>query len=261
MDDRRVGLIIRALRRRRGWRQVDLANAALVSQPGISVIERGHLDTLPMRTIGRVLAALDARVDLDVRWRGGALDRTLDERHAQLVGALVAYLAARGWICEVEVTYAIYGERGSIDVLCFHPATAALLVIEVKTELASIEETLRRLDEKHRLGRRIAGERFRWACATTSKLLVLSEGPTNRRRVGHHAAVLDAALPSSGVGVRRWVLRPVGTLSGRWFFSNIRDRSLLEGSVGPDRIYRPDSKTPLNSPRTNSPAARRIGTR
>jgi transcriptional regulator with XRE-family HTH domain len=147
MDDRRVGLIIRALRRRRAWRQSDLASRSGVSQPTVSFAERGHFKTLSIRTVRRILAALDARADLDIRWRGGNLDRTLDERHARLVGAVVATLGDAAWLSEIEVTYAIYGERGSIDVLSFHPPTAALLVVEVKTELASIEETLRRLDE------------------------------------------------------------------------------------------------------------------
>jgi predicted transcriptional regulator len=39
VDDRRVGLVIRALRRRRGWRQVDLAAAASVSQSLIARAE------------------------------------------------------------------------------------------------------------------------------------------------------------------------------------------------------------------------------
>jgi transcriptional regulator with XRE-family HTH domain len=252
-------LIIRALRRRRGWRQSDLADRSRVSQPTISVVERGHLDTLSIRTIRRVLAALDARIDLDVRWRGGALDRTLDERHAQLVGAVVAILVRYGWTSEIEVTYSIYGERGSIDILAFHPPTGSLLVIEVKTELASIEETLRRLDEKHRLGRRIAREQLGWTPATTSRLIVLSEGPTNRSRVVAHAAVLDAALPSSNVEVRRWLRRPHGTLSGRWFFSNIRARNPREGSSGPNRVYRPDSPAARSEPSTNPKAAPGMG--
>jgi transcriptional regulator with XRE-family HTH domain len=43
VDDRKVGLIIRALRRRRGWRQVDLSSRAGVPQSVVSEIERGHI--------------------------------------------------------------------------------------------------------------------------------------------------------------------------------------------------------------------------
>ena len=144
MDDWRVGLIIRALRRRRGWRQSDLASRSGVSQPAISLVERGHVDTMSLRAARRILLALEIRGVLDLRWRGGTLDRTLDEGHAALAGIVVRSLATYGWESAVEVTYAIYGERGSIDLLAFHRATSCLLVIDVKTELTSIEETLRR---------------------------------------------------------------------------------------------------------------------
>ena len=62
-----------------------------------------------------------------------------------------ALLEAEGWLTAAEVTYSGYGERGSIDLLAFHPATRTLLVVEVKTEIASVEETLRRHDAKVRL--------------------------------------------------------------------------------------------------------------
>ena len=86
MDDRRVGLVIRALRRRRGMRQTDLALAARVSQSVISRVERGHLATLSTNTVRSILSALDARGEWDIRWRGGELDRLIDEAHAALVG-------------------------------------------------------------------------------------------------------------------------------------------------------------------------------
>jgi hypothetical protein len=41
----------------------------------VSLIERGHLDTLSLRTMRRVAAVLDVRLDLVARWRGGELDR------------------------------------------------------------------------------------------------------------------------------------------------------------------------------------------
>ena len=44
MDDRRLGLVIRALRRRHGWRQQDLATYSGLSQSAISRVEAGHID-------------------------------------------------------------------------------------------------------------------------------------------------------------------------------------------------------------------------
>jgi hypothetical protein len=42
--------------------------------------------------------------------------------------------------CRLEASYSIYGERGSIDILAGHATTRSMLVVEVKSELMSIEE-------------------------------------------------------------------------------------------------------------------------
>ncbi|HUP83002.1 MAG TPA: XRE family transcriptional regulator, partial [Candidatus Limnocylindria bacterium] len=65
MDDQRVGRIVRASRRRRRWRQVDLAAVAGCSQNLVSLIERGHSDRVAMRTMRRVLASLDATASIE----------------------------------------------------------------------------------------------------------------------------------------------------------------------------------------------------
>lgn len=89
MNDPRFGASIRALRRRRKWRQIDVGVAAHVSQPLVSKLERGLIGDVSLDTLRRVARALDAAVAIDVRWQGGALDRLLDERHARLLGATV----------------------------------------------------------------------------------------------------------------------------------------------------------------------------
>jgi len=178
--------------------------------------------------------------DFDIRWRGGNLDRTLDERHARLIEAVVDWLTRHGWRTEVEVTYSIYGERGSIDVLAFHPPSASLLVIEVKTEINSIEETLRRHDEKVRLGPRIARARFGWQASNTSRILVLGEHRSARRHVVAHHVVLDSAMPEENVAVRRWLTSPVGSIRGRWFLPYMRPGGIRREPGGPDRVRTPD---------------------
>ncbi|MGH2512059.1 MAG: helix-turn-helix domain-containing protein, partial [Candidatus Limnocylindrales bacterium] len=243
MDDRRVGLIIRALRRRRGWRQVDLAAAAGVSQAAISVVERGHVDTMSLRTTRQILLALEIRGELDLRWRGGSLDRTLDDRHAALSGVAVGVLARFGWESAVEVTYAIYGERGSIDVLAFHRSTGSLLVIEVKTELTSVEGMLRRLDEKVRLASRIARERLDWIATSTSRLLVLPDSAAARRSSSRYGDVLDAVLPAGNVTIRHWLEDPARPLAGRWFLADNSPGSAGRTPGGPARVTRPTASS------------------
>lgn len=241
MDDRRVGLIIRALRRRRGWRQSDLAAAADVSQQLVSAVERGHISTIAHGTLRKIFGELDARCEIDVRWRGGHLDRMLDEGHARLIDATIALLIEMGWLWAVEVTYSIFGEHGSVDVLAFHPATGSLLVIEVKTELTSIEETLRRHDAKVRLAARIARDQRKWQSTSTSRLLVLPESTTARDQLARHARILDSVMPSQNVAVRRWLAAPSGSIQGRLFFRITSPSGRKQEPQGSHRVRRPKS--------------------
>jgi transcriptional regulator with XRE-family HTH domain len=217
MNDVQLGRRFRALRLRLGWRQEDLATRAGVSQDVISLMERGRLERVSIKMIRRVTQALDAELSMTVRWRGGDLDRLVDEGHAGLIGAVVELLRRLGWQVRAEVSYSEYGERGSIDILAWHPASRTLLVIEVKTELTSVEETLRKHDEKARLASRVALKQFGWHPRTTSRLLVLPDLSTPRRRVERHAAVLAVAYPVRGIAVRSWLGTPVDAISGLLF--------------------------------------------
>ncbi|HET7678421.1 MAG TPA: helix-turn-helix domain-containing protein [Candidatus Limnocylindrales bacterium] len=232
----RFGSTIRLLRRRRGWRQSDLAGRSGVSQATISRLERGHVDSLALGTVRVVLAGLDVRLDLQPRWRGGELDRLLDAEHGALVGRLGALLPTRGWLAEPEVAFAVYGERGSFDLLAFHPATAALLVVEVKTMLASTEEMLRRLDVKARLAPGVARSSRGWQAAHVSRLLVLPERKQVRLSMTRHRAVLDAALPARAVEVRQWLRQPAGSLRGLWVLADIHPRTAFRDPAPPARV-------------------------
>ena len=105
MEDIRVGSAVRAVRLRRGWRQSDVAALAGVSQTTVSLVERGHLESLTLATVRAVARALGIWLQLEPRWRGADLPRLLDERHAALVGLVVADLRRRGW--EVRVEYSV----------------------------------------------------------------------------------------------------------------------------------------------------------
>src|SRR3972149_10259889 len=100
-------------------RQGDLAQKVDLSQGEISLIETGRVARTSLRTLRRVFGALDADVVITIRWRGGIIDRLLDERHAELVGAVATTLARFGWEIDPEVSYSIYGERGSIDLVAW----------------------------------------------------------------------------------------------------------------------------------------------
>lgn len=222
MDDVRIGRLLRLLRQHQARRQTDVALAAGLSQPQVSRLEAGRLEGVPLRRLRAVAQALGAEVVVALRWRGGELDRLADEGHATLVGAAIRVLEAAGWVVQPEVSYSVFGERGSIDILAWHPAARVLLVVEVKTELTSIEETLRRHDAKVRLAAGIAQERFGWDPRLVARLLVLPATSTARRRVRRHELVLDRAYPDRGLLVRRWLRDPSSPFSGLLFVPDIR---------------------------------------
>ncbi len=137
--------------------------------------------------------------------------------HADLVEEVVRRLRAAGWETAVEVSFAIAGERGSVDILAFHPETAMLLVIEVKSVVPDLQGMLHGLDRKARLGRSIAAQRG-WRVLGVARLLVVGETRTNRRRLAIAGATFGAALPASGRAVSRWLAEPSSPpLAGHWF--------------------------------------------
>jgi transcriptional regulator with XRE-family HTH domain len=222
VDDQRVGRALRVLRRRRQLRQADVAVAAGVSQSLISDIESGRVAGVTLGTLRRVFAAVDAGLEAQVLWRGPALDRLVDEDHASLVGLAADRLRRYRWDpVLLETTYSVYGERGSIDVLGGMERRLAVVFEEVKTSFASIEATLRKLDEKARLVRdRLGRERFGWQPRSVGRILLLPDDTSARRAVARHAATLDLTLPSRGAEVRRWLREPEGDLAGIVFVTS-----------------------------------------
>lgn len=212
MSDATIGRAIRAVRVRRGWRQVDVAQAAGVSQDLVSRLERGLIDGVTVRRLRAVVSALDIRLLMEARWQGAELDRLLGARHSALHEEVASWLAGiGGWQAAPEVSFAIYVERGVIDILAWHAATRSLLVIELKTELGDVQELVGTMDRKMRLARQIAWERG-WEAATVSGWVVLAASRTNRRRVAAHATMLRAAWPADGRQLAAWIREPAGTL-------------------------------------------------
>ena len=173
-----------------------------------------------------MFAALEADLELVVRYRGGTLDRLLDERDAATVAAVVGALRARGWTTAVEVTFYHYGDLGSIDALAVHPVARIALVVEVKTEITSAEETLRRLDVKVRLGAGLAWERFRLPVTRVVPLLAVLDSTANRSRVVRLAPLLDPAFPNRSAALSQWLANP-GQLAAASSSSGFRAASVV----------------------------------
>lgn len=221
MDDVRIGAGLRTIRRRRRLRQIDVARRAGVSRGTIVRLEQGQLGGVRMRTLRDVANALGVTIDVGIRWRGSGLERVANAGHASLHASLATHLASvSGWTWRPEVSFSIYGERGVIDIVAWHAATRSLLIIELKTSLVDPQELVATTDRRVRLGRRIARERG-WDAATVSAWVVLTDTRTNRRRGRQHAGILRVAFPHDGHAMRRWLRRPVGTISALSFWADV----------------------------------------
>jgi transcriptional regulator with XRE-family HTH domain len=219
MNDVQVGRVARALRHRLGLRQVDVAARARSGHDVVSRLERGRLDGLTLRTLRRLLAVFDADVAITIRWRGGEVDRILDRRHGGLAAIVAERLQRLGWIIVPEISFSEYGERGSIDMLAWQESTRTLLVIEIKTEITSVEETIRRHDVKWRLAAKVAHQRLGWTAAAVARLLVLPNDSTPRRQVERYETVFSLAYPTRGRPVWAWLADPTGPISALAFVS------------------------------------------
>ena len=213
MDHARIGRSIRIVRIRRRIRQADLAALVGLSQPTISRIERGRIGGVTIDTLERVFAELGIRANLQTWWDGAELDRLLAGRHSAMHEALARLFdGLPDWVTAPEVSFAIFGERGVIDVLAWHVASRSLLVIELKTELADVQETVGTLDRKRRLAAQVAAERG-WRVDSVSTWLLVADSRSNRRRAEAHRAMLRTAFPVDGRSIRGWLEAPNASIA------------------------------------------------
>lgn len=229
-----------------------------MSQSLVAQVEAGDVGRMALDTLERVAGVLEIRLELRGRWRGGELDRQLSARHAALSESVARALRSAGWTVVPQASVSIWGERGIVDILAWHEPTRSLLVIEVKTEIVDVEETVGTLDRKRRLAVEVAAERG-WRARTVGVWLIVADGSTNRRRVAAHGTLLRSAFPLYGWAMRRWLQQPSGAaVAGLSFWSDTsgggvrrslaaRKRvrlprsSLGQAERGPDRSSRPPS--------------------
>lgn len=233
MDPTRIGLSIRALRRRRGWTQAELARRAGCSTSQISRIERGALRNASIDLIERILAALGARLSIRVLWQGEELDRLLDRDHAVIIEAMLGLLGRSGWIAVPESTFQVRGERGSIDILAWHRGGRIVLVIEVKSVVPDVQATLSGVDRKTRLAPLLARERG-WDPVAVATILALPDDRTARRRVDRFTTTFRRALPMRTTALKRWLAAPDGPAAGILFLSDlprVQGRQRVRGPV------------------------------
>jgi transcriptional regulator with XRE-family HTH domain len=225
---------VRVLRRRRGWRQADLGRFAGMSRETVSRIERGDVRGITLRSLERAVGALGATIDVTVRWEGEQLDRLVDSTHASVQERVARQLREAGWSVRVEVSFNHYGDRGRVDVLAFHAATGLTLVLEVKSALGELQDTLGRLDVKARLGSRLSTDAG-WDARGVVRGLVIADSRTARRVVSRHGS-LFSQFDVRGRAAVAWVHRPSGRIpSGVLWFVALPD-SRIAGSMRGSRV-------------------------
>jgi transcriptional regulator with XRE-family HTH domain len=237
VDRVKIGNTFRAIRVELRLRQIDVAGRAGVSQTVVSDVECGRFGGLSIDAFCRIAEVLDADVPLIPHWRGPKLDRILDRRHALIQNRVVELLLAEGWVVRTEFSFNQYGDRGSVDVLAWLPGRRALLIIEIKTEITSLEETLRVLDVKRRVVPAVVHRELDWGAESMGTILVMPDATAHRSLLDRHAALISASLPQRTVAVRRWVAEPVGDLRGIWFLRDTAQGG-AKGRVLPSRRVR-----------------------
>ncbi len=187
------------------------------------------------------------------RSAGGELDRVINARHAALGERVAAWIARRpGWVVVAEVSFAIYGERGVIDLLAWHAATGSLVVIELKTAIVDVDELIGTLDRKRRLAARIAASRG-WPARSVSAWLIVADSSTNRRRVADHRTLLTSALPRDGRSLAPLFLHPErGPESGIAFWSNLPGVRVGHPIAAPQRVVRRRETARVREPRSGA---------
>ncbi len=225
----RCGATFRAVRIKRGWRQVDVAARAHVHRSLLSAIERGHIEHVSIGTLLAIARVLEIQVTLSTRWRAGDLDRLISGRHGRLHEVVARWFSVElpDWILAPEVSFSIYGERGVIDILAWHPGCRALLVIELKTDIVDVNALVGTMDIRRRLARDIARARG-WEPLTVSTWVLIAGGRTNRARLAAHRSVLRSAFPIDGRRMAGWLRRPDGPVDAL----SLWDRS--DGGAGSD---------------------------
>lgn len=170
-------------------------------------VEHGDLAGITIGSLERVTEALGATLSIQVRWQGERLDRLMDAAHAALQARVAELLSMAGWIVRAEVSFNHYGDRGRVDLVALHPRLRAVLIVEVKSALGDLQDTLGRLDVKVRLARTIAAELGWGEIDVAVPVLVIAQSRGARRIVGAHEP-LFRRYALRGRQAVAWLRRP-----------------------------------------------------
>lgn len=210
---------MRAIRIALGATQSTIAARAGVSQSVYSRVERGLGSNQKVSTMARIATALDADLVVDLRYRGGRVDRLIDRMHASIVEIVVATLRSAAWETIVEYSFNVYGERGSVDVLGWHAASRTLVIIEVKSRLTDLQAMFHALGRKLRLVPAEARRELGWDPLAVGRIVVAPGTSETRTILERHRTIFASTLPAGATEIRQWIRAPHGPIAGVWLLS------------------------------------------
>ena len=208
VDDAKAGRLVTTVRRHLQLRQIDVGRLAGVDQKVVSLVERGLLARVSVEKFRRVCAVLEIDPALDLRWRGGLGDRLIDRGHAELVELVASIHRDAGWTVIPEYSFNVFGERGSVDVLAWHPDRRVLLIVEVKTRVTDLQAMLMSMSRKVRVVPGEVEEERGWARRAMGRVVVMADTRTNRSMVAAHRTIFDSTFPGRTAETRRWLTAP-----------------------------------------------------
>jgi transcriptional regulator with XRE-family HTH domain len=252
-DDYHVGRMIRDVRLARDLGQQDLADRAGISRSTVSRLERGLIEGMTVGNLRAISRALAMPSMVTLGWRMPEVDRLRDRLHAAMVEQIASTLVPLGWQLAPEHSFNHYGERGSADLLAWHNATGAVLVVETKTRMWDLQDTLVRMDRKRRLLPGLGAREWGWRPRFVGAVLVLPELSTHRHIIERHAATFRAALPQRQLEVRRWLTQPTGDLRGIWFLPIAHQNDIGQRSRRRRASKRRRAPTAMPEPRSGRP--------
>jgi hypothetical protein len=145
-------------------------------------------------------------------------------------------MRADGWETTAEYTFNHFGDRGSVDVIGWHTAHRALLIVEVKTVLVDVQDVLAALDRKCRVVPPLLARDRGWRARAVGRMLVIRDATAARTVVRRHARTFDSVLPRRATDAREWLRAPGGPIGAVWFMSGTnvgRTRRGARGSAAP----------------------------
>ena len=229
-----------------------MAELAGVSQGLVSLVERGQLDRVSLRSLRSIGQVLDVALPFAPRWRGGELDRLLDAAHAALIDYVAATLRGAGWSVLVEYTFNHFGERGSVDLVAWHDERRVLLLIAVKSRLTDLQALMMGAARKLRIIPDILARNQGWRPTHVGTALVMPGTRFNRSVVERHAATFGAAFPMRSREVQQWVRSPAGSMRGLWFVAPSSQPRGMHHRRGTLRVRRPRRESIGGRPRSAS---------